>query len=144
MAALEERVAAELENVEKALAALPDETALPALSRLELGGTAALLHSFYNGVENIVKQIVLAHGLTIPTGASWHRDLLELAVERKLIAAHTRDSLAPYLAFRHFFVHGYSVDLRADLLAALVRDARQTLALLRRDIPGNAPRRRHA
>jgi hypothetical protein len=136
MAALDERIAAELENVEEALAALPAEATLPTLSRLELGGTAALLHSFYNGIENIVKQLVLARGLAIPTGATWHRDLLELAVEGKLIAAHARDSLAPYLAFRHFFVHGYSVELRADLLVALVRDARQTLALLRRDLHG--------
>lgn len=54
MGTLKERVEVELENVERALAELPVGQTCSSLSRLELAGVAALLHSFYNGIENVL------------------------------------------------------------------------------------------
>ena len=62
MAELQERIAAELENIDAVVARLPQADLLSELSELELAGTAALVHSFYNGVENIIKQIVQSRG----------------------------------------------------------------------------------
>jgi hypothetical protein len=53
----------------------PDFTPNP----IELSALAAMLHSFYNGVENILKRIALEAGGTVPSGEFWHRDLLAAA-----------------------------------------------------------------
>lgn len=65
-----ERADAEFENIEKILTEFPPSTKLPKLSTLELAGVAALIHSLYNGLENILKQAVLSIGASLPQGQS--------------------------------------------------------------------------
>lgn len=89
---------------------------------MELAGTASLLSSLYHGVENVLKQSLLAAGAPLPAGAAWHRDLLQLACSHGNIPAEMRDRLAPYLAFRHFHTHACGFDLDPERLAPLVRD----------------------
>ena len=60
MASLREKVEAELEQMDQALRELPSARRVKALSVLELGGTASLLSSLFHGVENILKQVLLA------------------------------------------------------------------------------------
>ena len=62
MAPLRDRVDAEFANIEGALAELPWEQACSELSKLELAGVASLLHNFYNGIENVLKQAIVAQG----------------------------------------------------------------------------------
>ncbi len=66
MANLSAKVEAELEPMEQALRELPPARGMRKLSVLELAGTASLLNSFYHGVENILKQALLATGRPCP------------------------------------------------------------------------------
>jgi hypothetical protein len=123
-----------MENIERTLDEIPEAARCPSLSTLELAGVAALLHNLYNGVENVLKQIVQAQGTPMPTGDSWHRDLLSLAADRHVISRETLDALKPYLAFRHFFSHAYALDLQAPLMEELVANARSVLRRFQKDL----------
>jgi len=63
MSTLRERIDAELENLETSILLLPPASELPYKSVLEQAGVAGLLHSFYNGIENILKQIMVDRGV---------------------------------------------------------------------------------
>lgn len=113
---------------------MPSNENLPKLSTLELAGVAALLHNFYNGIENILKQIVLSKKLEVPSGESWHKELLELALSKEFISQDCKNNLSQYLAFRHFFSHAYALDLYPDKMEPLVKDSKEVYEKFKKDI----------
>ena len=134
MAKVRERVEAEFENIERVVAELPVSSLMPSLSSLELAGVATHIHNFYNGIENILKQTVIASGEKLPEGPSWHLDLLAKAVSNNIITDSTAKELKRYLAFRHFFSHAYSFDLDKERMIPLVEGIQTTLSSFRCDI----------
>jgi hypothetical protein len=74
---------------------------------------ASVLHSFYNGLENIFVNVAKKTDKHIPNGPQWYRDLLLQVTERTadrppVLKPNTAQLLAEYLAFRHFYRHSYS------------------------------------
>lgn len=134
MAEVHERVEAELENIKRVVAELPDDDSLAGISSLELAGVAALIHNFYNGIENILKQVLISSGKEMPEGSSWHRDMVNTAVSSNIISESTAKEMRQYLAFRHFFSHGYSFDLDKKRIIPLVKGIQRTLACFTDDI----------
>jgi hypothetical protein len=134
MANLTEIIKAELENIDEIFVKLPSHSKLPDLSVLELAGVAALLHNFYNGLENIIKQIFLSKKLEIPTGKSWHKELLEKAVTEKVISEECKNTLGQYLAFRHLFIHTYALDLYSEKMGPLVESSKEVYLLFQKEI----------
>ena len=134
MADLRQAVEAELENIDAVISCLPPAATLGRLSELELAGVSTFLHNFYNGVENILRQILKARDVPQPSGSSWHRDLLNLCMQQAILSSSTAKELGPYLGFRHFFAHGYATDLDPAKLEILVQDIRRVYGMFKTDV----------
>ena len=90
-----------------------------------LAAAGGVLHSFYGGVENILKAVARGCDEPLPSGTSWHSDLL-----KQLSTATTNrpavltpvvvDRLRPYLGFRHVYRSQYAMRLDADRLGDLM------------------------
>lgn len=108
-------------------------------NEIEISALAALLHSFYTGIENIFKRIVLESGSALPSGESWHRELLDAMsnpglARAPVISILLRDRLREYLRFRHVFRQAYSFQLRWEKMSSLVLECDEMLRMLESEI----------
>jgi len=108
MADLPEEILAEKEHIEITLENLKNAEKKSDKSVIELSAIATFIHNFYNGIENIIKQIYKIKHLTFPKSEYWHKELVQKAVSHGIISASLAHRLYDYLTFRHYFVHGYS------------------------------------
>jgi len=104
-------------------------------NQIELSALAALLHSFYTGVENIFKRAVAELEHTPVRGEAWHRDLLRRltqpqAARPALLPDDLHNTLVEYLRFRHVFRSAYAFDLQWDKMSGLVLNVETTLQRL--------------
>jgi len=107
MASVKEKVFAEMENIIKVLIELEKVKDRPNKELVVLVGIGAYLQSIYTGMENILKQLLFHKNISIPDTPTWHKDLLNLAVEHNFMTKKTADEIGKYLFFRHFFAHAY-------------------------------------
>ena len=88
-------------------------------SAIELAAIGTFLHNIYNGIDNILKQIVRLKSVEMPKSDSWHKELLNLSVSKGIISEELSDQLYEYLTFRHFFIHSYGFMLEEKHLQGL-------------------------
>ena len=105
----------------------------------ELAALAAILHGFYNGVENIFKRIAVALDGNAPQGEFWHSDLIEKMTcsskKRPALLSNTlNEQLQEYLDFRHVFRHAYTFDLKWLKMKHLVVGCKTILQQLEKEI----------
>ena len=100
---------------------------------IERSALAAMLHSFYTGIENLFKRIAIECDGGLPSGAAWHRALLDSMATAStsrpaVISKALHNRLTEYLQFRHVFRQAYAFQLRWEKMQALVEDCETTLA----------------
>lgn len=93
---------------------------------LTMMGLAALLHHFYSATESAFERIVKYFDGGLPTGDSWHRDLLCRAateipdVRPAVISKALQRQSDDYRRFRHLFRNVYEFNLDWDKLVPLL------------------------
>lgn len=129
MASINEKVDVEFKNIRITLEEINKIDDIRKLSTIELGGLATFLHNFYNGIENIIKQVLKHSNISIPNSSTWHKDLVTLAYTNNILTEKTFKDLQNFLFFRHFFIHGYAIHLDPEQLLPLVESSDKTFNL---------------
>lgn len=99
------------------------ETVTPDLFDMTILGS--VLHSFYNGLENIFEIIAKNIDNSVPTGNKSHQELLhqmasENGMRSEIINEKLYSKLKEYATFRHFYRHAYSFQLNWEKMKPLV------------------------
>jgi hypothetical protein len=108
-------------------------------SEIEISALAATLHSFYTGVENIFKRVVVELDNSTLEGEAWHRELLlrmkdATSTRPAVISSELHDDLVEFLRFRHVFRNAYSFDLDWNKMSPLVLRLEKTFERLEQQL----------
>jgi len=92
---------------------------------VEVAALGSILHSFYNGLENIFLRVAKELDRDIPAGSDSHRALLNQigrpTLQRPALLSPTvTQKLESYLTFRHFYRHSYTYLLNWVKLESLI------------------------
>ena len=85
----------------------------------------SVLHSFYNGLENIFEIIAKNIDGNVPNGNKSHQELLhqmasENGMRNEIINEELYLKLREYATFRHFYRHAYSFQLNWEKMKPLI------------------------
>lgn len=117
----------EIENELNSYQMLFDACLLKNPDHIEMTAIASVIHSFYNGIENIFIIISKNIDKDTPKDFNWHITILNnMAAENKkrntVISKELCETLEEYLAFRHFFRHSYKFKLEWEKIENLVKN----------------------
>ena len=94
---------------------------------VEIAASAQILHSFYNGIENVVILILKGINEKIPNDNKWHKTLFEIifglnSKNAIILRNDIKEPLEKYMYFRHFIRHSYSSELKWNEMEILVKN----------------------
>jgi len=92
---------------------------------VESAALGLFLHSFYNGIENMMKFIIKEKYGKLPSSGKWHKELLDLCFiktddQKELFNEKLKDVLDDYLSFRHFIRNTYSFKIKWERMEHLI------------------------
>jgi len=139
---LEAKINNELARIDKLLSDSSPLLELCALREpdfIEMSAAALTLHSFYNGLENIILLIVKHTQDVIPQDSQWHKVLFEQAFmsdnkKTKIFRPELKEPLESYLYFRHFIRHSYGSELDWERMKPLIIDMQKVWEVIKEDL----------
>ena len=80
---------------------------------VEITAIGGILHSFYNGVENIFVLIGKMLNFDFSSSPQWHRNLIDFMFSQEnFLDPEIRPRLTEYMGFRHFYRHTYGYTIK--------------------------------
>ena len=106
---------------------------------VDITALGSVLHSFYNGLENIFLTLAKRIDQKVPKTTQWHLDLLNQMTKteskrRQVLSTDMAHRLADYLGFRHFYRHSYSFFLEWDELEKLVNPLEEVCVQVKNEL----------
>jgi hypothetical protein len=136
---LEMQIKKELSKVKKLLSEAEEiKNKKASNANIRIGGS--ILHDFYTGAENIFHAIASDIDKSIPSGMSWHTELLNQMtldipeVRTHVISEDTAKMLDEYLRFRHLFRKRYGFDLEWTNIKKLLKKMSVVYTAIEKDI----------
>jgi hypothetical protein len=126
---LKAKIVFEISQIDKLLSdskPLLDLCKLKTPDFIEMSAAALVLHSFYNGIENILVLIFKYYDNQLPNSNKWHMELLDKAFvsderRKQIFTNELQDTLEEYLKFRHFIRHAYGFQLEWERMEDLIK-----------------------
>ncbi|MCL2411580.1 MAG: hypothetical protein FWC97_08060 [Treponema sp.] len=126
--ALKKKISYEISQIDKLIGdakPLFDLCKLKKPDFIEISAASMVLHSFYNGIENILILIIKQYDGQLPNSNKWHMELLDKAFvsneKRKQIFENAlQETIEEYMKFRHFVRHAYGFQLEWDRMEDLM------------------------
>lgn len=105
-----------IDNLVEKSSVLLEKSKLIVPDFIEVNAVGSILHSFYNGVENIFKLLYKDSGGKPLSAGMWHSELFaEMFKVRKnnfsILNSDLLIDLKDFLGFRHVFRHSYGYEL---------------------------------
>ena len=106
---------------------------------IEMSAGAMVLHSFYNGIENILVLIFKNYDEQLPDSNKWHMELLDKAFvsdknRKQIFSNESQKRLEEYLKFRHFVRHSYGFQLEWERMEDLIDGINSFWETIKEDI----------
>ena len=106
---------------------------------IEMSAGAMTLHSFYNGIENILTLILKFYDGQLPNSNKWHMEILEKAFvsderRKNIFSIDLQTKLEEYLKFRHFVRHSYGFQLEWERMEDLTNGINTLWETIKKDI----------
>ncbi len=111
---------------------------------LYLDAVALNLHAFYSATERIFEKIANDVDESVPTGANWHRELLDQMVleidgiRPAVLSTELKEDLEDYRGFRHVVRNVYTFHLNPKKLAVLITDLSSVMDKVELELTGFA------
>jgi hypothetical protein len=140
--AISKKIAFEIAQIDEAIDSakpLLDLCKLREPDLIEKSAAALLLHSFYNGIENILIIILKNIDPELPNGIKWHKELLDKSFEettnrKNIFRKEIQEALSDYLEFRHFIRHNYGFHIKWEKMEDLVNELENIWVITKEDL----------
>ena len=105
-----------------------------------MDSVALNLHCFYSGLERLFELTARHVDCVVPSGETWHRDLLQRMLEDlpgvrpALVSLDNATKLDEFRRFRHLVRHVYTMNLTPDRMAGLISNLPELWPKLRSEL----------
>jgi hypothetical protein len=104
------------------------------LDEIEIRGAALSLAALYNGMERILKQILIDRNEAVTESPNWHSVLLQKSRTLQIIGESTLQDMKGFMSFRHFVRHAYSYEINPEAINAILDAAPELVERFTKEI----------